>query len=95
MTDVSKVGKRGTIVIPARLRHRFGIEEGTLVLFEESADGVVVRPATVLPIETYSNERRASFLLENAVDEDDYTRARAAVREMGVDPDSIEHERPT
>ena len=94
MTEVSKVGKRGTIVIPARLRRRFGFEEGSLVLFEEGRDGVLVRPATALPLETYTAERRAAFLLENAIDEDDYARARQAVRAMGLDPDAIPHQRP-
>lgn len=81
-------------MIPAPLRQRFGIEEGTLVLFEEGPDGVVVRPATAIPIETYSAERRAAFLLDNAVDDEDYERARAAVRDLGLDPDAIPHERP-
>lgn len=94
MTEISKVGKRGTVVIPARLRRRFGIDEGSLVLFEECAEGVVVRPAAALPLETYTPERRAAFLLENSVDEEDYTKARLEVREMGLDPDAIPHERP-
>ena len=67
MAEVSKVGKRGTVVIPARLRRRYGIEEGTVVLVEEGPDGVVIRPAAAVPVEIYSPERRAAFLLENAV----------------------------
>ena len=30
--EASKVGKRGTVVVPARLRRKFGIEEGRLVI---------------------------------------------------------------
>ena len=33
--ETSKVGKRGAIVVPARLRRKFGIEEGGLVVAEE------------------------------------------------------------
>jgi len=32
--EVVKVGKRGTIIVPAKLRKRYGIEEGTLVTTE-------------------------------------------------------------
>lgn len=94
MSTVTKVGKRGTIVIPAPLRKRYGLEEGREVLVEETADGLLLRPAVTLPVEIYSKERRAAFLLENAVDHGDYERAREEVRKMGLDPDTISHERP-
>jgi bifunctional DNA-binding transcriptional regulator/antitoxin component of YhaV-PrlF toxin-antitoxin module len=35
--EPSKVGKRGTVVMPAALRRRYGIEEGTLVVAEATA----------------------------------------------------------
>ncbi len=37
--ETSKVGKRGAVVIPAALRRRFGIEEGTLVVAEATDEG--------------------------------------------------------
>jgi len=92
--ETSKVGKRGTVVIPARLRKRFGIEEGTLVIAEEHEDGILVRPAVALPVETYSPERAAEFLLSNTVDQEDYANAVARVRAMGLDPDAIPHIKP-
>lgn len=92
--ETSKVGKRGTVVIPARLRKRFGIEEGALVIAEEREDGILVRPAVALPLETYSPERVAEFLLSNAVDEEDYTNAVERVKAMGLDPDAISHTKP-
>ena len=93
-TETSKVGKRGTIVIPAHMRKRFGIEEGSLVIAEEREDGIFVRPAVALPIETYSPERVAEFLLSNAIDNEDYANAVNRVRDMGLDPDAIVHVRP-
>jgi hypothetical protein len=45
-------------------------------------------------MENYSPERKAEFLLNNAVDEADYRSARKAVRKMGLNPDSIPHARP-
>lgn len=92
--ETAKVGKRGAIIVPARLRKRFGIEEGEMVTAEETEDGILIRPAIVMPVERYSRERKAEFLLSNAIDRADYQRARKEVRKMGVDPDSIPHRRP-
>lgn len=93
-SEVSKVGKRGTIVLPAKLRRRFGIEEGSLVVAEEREEGVLIRPAVALPVEVYTPERRAEFLLSNAVDAKDYARAREEIRKMGLDPAKIPHRKP-
>ena len=60
---------------------------------EEREDGILIRPATVLPVEVYTSERRAEFLLNNAVSSEDYRRARAEVKRMGLDPDRIKHHR--
>jgi len=94
MSEAATVGKRGTVVIPARLRRKLGIEEGATVLFEEGPDGVVIRPAVTVPIEVWGPERRAAFLLENAVDRKDYAWARREVQRMGLDPDAIPHGKP-
>lgn len=93
-TGTTKVGKRGTVVIPASIRRRFGIKEGSLVIAEERAEGVLIRPAAALPVEIYTPERRAEFLLSNAVDAKDYARARKEVYKLGLDPDAIPHVRP-
>jgi AbrB family looped-hinge helix DNA binding protein len=92
--DTMKVGKRGTVVIPAPLRRRFGIEEGSLVVVEVRDDGILIRPAVAMPVEIYTPERRAEFLLSNAVDAADYARAKEEVRKLGVDPATIPHEPP-
>ena len=68
---MSKVGKRGAVVIPAPLRRRLGLDEGSLVIAEAREDGVLIRPAVAVPVEIYTPERRAEFLLSNAVDEKD------------------------
>jgi len=82
------------VVIPATLRRRFGIHEGSLVIAEEREDGILLRPSVTLPIERYSPKRRAEFLLSNAVDKDDYARAVEEVRKMGLDPADIPHHKP-
>lgn len=91
---VSRIGKRGTLVIPARLRRVFGLEEGSEVIAEETEEGILIRPAITLPLELYSAERKAEFLLSNAVDAEDYARAVEEVRKLGVDPAKILHQEP-
>ena len=93
--ESAKVGKRGAVIVPARLRKQFGIEEGSFVTAEARAEGILIRPAIILPLEKYTPERKAEFLLSNAVSDADYRKARKAVRKLGVDPDSIPHRRPT
>lgn len=92
--ETSKVGKRGAIVVPARLRRRFGIVQGSLVVAEERGDGILIRPAVALPLEIYSPERKAEFLLSNAIDASDYNAALKEVRKMGVDPSKVVHHQP-
>jgi len=85
-TEFGKVGKRGTFVIPAGLRRRYRLEEGSLVAVESREEGVLLRPAMALPVEIYSPERRAELLLANAVDEADRAWAEEQVRALGLDP---------
>ena len=94
ISESSRIGKRGTFVIPAKLRRRFGLSEGATVIAEETEEGILLRPAVTVPVESYSAQRRAEFILSNSIDDEDYARARAAVQEMGLDPDSVEHHRP-
>jgi len=92
--EAARVGKRGAIIVPAKLRKRFGIEEGSIVTAEEKDDGILIRPAVIVPVERYTAERKGEFLLSNAVDEADYRQARKAVHQLGLDPDKIRHRRP-
>ena len=92
--STSRVGKRGTVVIPAALRRRFGIEEGSLVIAEDREEGILISTAVAVPLESYSQERKAEFLLSNAVDPEDYAHAEEEVRKMGLDPAAIAHRKP-
>jgi len=46
------------VVLPAKLRRRVGIEEETFVVTEEREHGILIRLATVLPVEVYTPERK-------------------------------------
>lgn len=93
--ETVKVGRRGTVVIPADLRKEYGIEEGTLVIAEPRPEGILLRPAIALSVEIYTPERKAELLLNNATSSDDYAWAVNEVRKRGLDPDKIPHERPS
>jgi AbrB family looped-hinge helix DNA binding protein len=92
--DCARVGKRGTIVVPAKLRKRFGLDEGSFVTAEAREDGILLRPAAIVPIEKYSPQRKAEFLLSNATNSADYRRARREVKKLGLDPDAVPHRPP-
>jgi hypothetical protein len=46
------------------------------------------------PVEIYTDERIAEFLLANSVGADDYAEACDEVRKMGLDPARIRHVKP-
>ena len=92
--ETGKIGKRGVFTIPAPLRKRFVMVDGSLVIAEEQADGILLRPAIATPVETYSDERTAEFLLTNATDLADYEAAKSEVIAMGLNPDRIPHRKP-
>lgn len=92
--EAAKVGKRGAVIVPARLRRQFGIEEGSMVTAEALEDGILLRPAVVLPVEIYTPQRKAQFLLTNTTSLADYRRARKEVQALGLNPDSVPHHPP-
>jgi AbrB family looped-hinge helix DNA binding protein len=94
-SEIIPVGKRGTIVIPKALRKRLGVNEGDVLIVEDHGDGILIRPAIVLPVETYSLERKAEFILSNATTKEDYKNACQEVRKLGLDPAKIKHHKPS
>jgi AbrB family looped-hinge helix DNA binding protein len=87
--ETSRIGKRGTVVVPVKLRQRFGLKEGDLLITEEREDGILFRPAVAVPVEIYTPQRKAEFLLNNAVTKEGYDEACEAVRELGLDPAKV------
>lgn len=45
----NRIGAKGQVVIPKRVRERRGLGPGVSVSFEEREDGVLIRPATDPP----------------------------------------------
>ena len=92
--ETAKIGKRGALVIPANLRRKYGFEEGSIVVAEAREEGVLLRPAVTLPLERYTSERKAEFLLNNAVTPEDYAWALEEIKKIGIDPKTILHKKP-
>jgi antitoxin PrlF len=61
MRESVVVSNRGQITLPAKIRKRLGIRAGGLILLEERGDEVVLRPAAVVEIETYSDQQIAKW----------------------------------
>jgi len=94
ISNTIKLGKRGTVVIPASLRKRYGLKEGSQLIIEPMSDGVMLRPVVTLPVEIYSPERKAEFLLNSTTTLKEYAEAIKKIREMGLDPETIPHTKP-
>ncbi len=90
----ARVDDAGNLVIPEEFRQRHGLDRDAKVVVESTDEGLLLRPMSSLSRHTYSDERRAEFLLSNASDETEYREAAETVRSMGLDPDSVRHERP-
>jgi AbrB family looped-hinge helix DNA binding protein len=92
MTDYIRMGKRGTVVIPADVRRQYGLDEGEMLVMETCPEGLLLKPVQAYETELYTPQRIAEFLLNNAVDGADFDAAMTRVREMGIDPDSVPHQ---
>jgi AbrB family looped-hinge helix DNA binding protein len=93
--DTARIGKRGTLVIPAKLRQRFALKEGDLLVTEEREDGILLRPAVAIPVEIYTPQRKAEFFLNNSLTKEDYDEAYRTIREeFGLDPTKIPYTDP-
>ena len=84
-----KIGKRGTLVIPSQIRQSYGLEDGDLISVEGRQEGILLRPVVTLPVEKYSPEDKARFLLANTVTAEDHVWAATEVRRMGLDPEAL------
>jgi AbrB family looped-hinge helix DNA binding protein len=62
------VSSRGQITLPSSVRKRLGIQSGGIVTLEEKDHVVVLRPAAVVEIETYSDEDIARWDREDRLE---------------------------
>lgn len=51
------VSNRGQLTLPANVRKRFGIKNGSAIILEERENELVLKPAMVLEVEMYTDEQ--------------------------------------
>ena len=77
--DSVKLGRNGQIAIPRAVMKRLALTGDETLLLDVMDDGAIrLRPAAVLPIEIYSDERIREF--EEMTEVDDATREAVARR---------------
>jgi AbrB family looped-hinge helix DNA binding protein len=89
-TSTIKMGKRGTIVLPAKLRKQFGLEDGSLLITEAKDGEIRIRPAFLYEPPVWSPEETAYFILINSMTKDEWDENLPYVRDLGVDPAKVE-----
>jgi AbrB family looped-hinge helix DNA binding protein len=93
--ETIRMGKRGTLVIPAKIRKQFGLEDGSLLVTEATNGEIRLRPALVYEPERWSPERTAYFMLINSMTKEEWDRMIPDAIAMGVDPTKIDGLEPT
>jgi AbrB family looped-hinge helix DNA binding protein len=68
MRQTLLVSNRGQITLPSSVRKRLGIQSGGVVTLEEKDNVVVLRPAAVVEMETYSDEEVARWDKEDRLE---------------------------
>ena len=76
------VSNRGQITLPADMRKRLGIRAGELIFLEEQGEVIVLRPAAVVEIETYSDHQIVEWDKADSLSESE----RAAIAESRLKP---------
>jgi hypothetical protein len=88
--------ERGGVSIPPDMLRQIGVLADAPVAIEIRGTVIVVGPPSLPPqeVESYSPERKAELLLNNAVNAADYADVVNIVLAMGLDPARIPHDRP-
>ncbi len=58
LQTTGQVGRRGTIVLSAATRRRYGLNDGSLFISEERQDEILIRPAVAVPADLDEARRK-------------------------------------
>lgn len=61
MKTTLTVTSRGVVTLPAKLRESLGIKPDDQLIAETTPEGLLLRPAVILPIEIYNEKRVREF----------------------------------
>jgi antitoxin PrlF len=85
------VQKRGQVTIPIELRRKLGIEEGGVVAFIETEDGVLISPREVLAMDALDRIgevlREQGLSLEELIESGREIRGQIVQEEYGLEPE--------
>jgi AbrB family looped-hinge helix DNA binding protein len=87
-----QMGKRGTVVIPAKIRKRLNWEDGCYLTIVEGDAEISFRKIE-LGGKPDARRELASSILSGAANLGEYLAAIEEVRRMGLEPEEIPHER--
>ncbi|MFN2458505.1 MAG: AbrB/MazE/SpoVT family DNA-binding domain-containing protein [Chitinophagaceae bacterium] len=65
--ETSIITSKGQLLIPKRLRNKYGIKSGVKVIFEETDEGVVLRPMNELYFKSFMGILKGSGNLQEEI----------------------------
>ena len=80
MRETLIVSGRGQITLPAGMRKHLGIAPGSAVIVEERDGALLLKPAAVLSIDTYSDAQIADWDREDVLSTDERRRILARLQ---------------
>ncbi len=80
MPETLVVSSRGQITLPAGLRKRLGIAPGDILIVEDRDGELVFKPAAVLAVEVYDDERIAAWDRDDALEDAERARILDGIR---------------
>jgi len=66
MVVAAAINSRGQLTLPANMRRQLGLMKGGHVSIEEKDGTLVLRPAAMVEVEMYTDERIAEFMALDA-----------------------------
>jgi AbrB family looped-hinge helix DNA binding protein len=88
-TKLATVQKRGQVTIPIEMRRKLGIEEGGVVAFVETEDGILISPREVLTVEALDRIgealREQGISLDELIDSGREIRGQIVEEEYGLE----------
>jgi AbrB family looped-hinge helix DNA binding protein len=61
MKSTLTMTSRGVVTLPAKMREALGLKAEDVLIAETTPEGILLRPAVTIPIETYSPKRIREF----------------------------------
>lgn len=61
MKATVSINSRGVVTLPAKLRQALGLKPDDHLIAETTPEGLLLRPAVMLPVEIYTPEREREF----------------------------------